>query len=246
MKRNYITLSILLLVSYLGFSQEDDSESNIQTYTPSKLLDKGQADIKFFNNLYTEIEEIGNGVKSDKPRETYFTSTLDFFVGVSENNRVNLGLLLEYRSNIINGESATSVFKFGNEEGVSRNGLSSFATAIKWQPLENIGNFSIQTAFHVPFIREESSEGVFLDQTAYTIQNRFFFDHTFPGNKWQLFTELNTEYNYGNKDSFANNTFLIAPGVFMSYFPTNNPRLYCTWSRRKIPINKFIKLRNFV
>lgn len=130
-------------------------------------------------------------------------------------------MLLEYRSNTIAGNSATSVFSFSNDLN-SRNGLSSFAPALKWQPLENIGNFSLQSAFNIPLIENESDvNGVFLDQTAYMFQNRFFYDYTLPSGKWQLFTELSTEYNFGNDDSFANNTFVLAPGLFMSYFPSD-------------------------
>lgn len=223
--------SKIVLVVFIAFSfnmnaQEDvTTKSNIQTYTPSKLLDKGQWDVKFFNNLYTETKGRYNGVKSNKVRETYFTSTLDIFTGITDNNRINVGLLLEYRSNAINGENATSVFGFNNDAN-SRNGLSSFAPAIKWQPLESVGNFSIQSAFHIPLSSEESdANGVFLDQTAYTFQNRFFYDYTFDSGDWQLFTELNTEYNFGDKDSFANKTVVLAPGIFMSYFPTDKSTL---------------------
>ena len=218
-----IFFALILIFSLKSFGQDDDKadKSNIQTYTPSKLLDKGQWDIKFFNNLYTETKGRYNGVKSSKLRETYFTSTVDVFKGVSENNRLNVGLLLEYRSNVNKGKSATSVFGF-NDDVNSRNGLSSFAPALKWQPIENIGNFSIQSAFHIPINKEEvDGNGVFLDQTAFMFQNRFFFDHTFPSGNWQLFTELATEYNFGSDESFANNTFVLAPGVFMSYFPTD-------------------------
>ena len=215
-----IALLFILIISLQSYGQEDTDKSNIQTYTPSKLLDKGQWDIKFFNNLYTETKGNYNGVKANKARETYFTSTLDIFTGVSDNNRLNIGLLLEYRSNTNGGKSATSVFGF-NDDANSRNGLSSFAPAIKWQPLENVGNFSIQSAFHIPVAKNESENGVFLDQTAYTFQNRFFFDHTFDSGDWQLFTELNTEYNFGEEQSFANKTFVLAPGVFMSYFPSD-------------------------
>ncbi|MDD7913643.1 hypothetical protein [Polaribacter ponticola] len=221
----------LVLIVFLAFSfnmnaQEDvTTKSNIQTYTPSKLLDKGQWDVKFFNNLYTETKGRYNGVKSKKARETYFTSTLEVFTGVTDNNRINVGLLLEYRSNAINGEKATSVFGFNNDAN-SRNGLSSFAPAIKWQPIESVGNFSIQSAFHIPLSSEESdANGVFLDQTAYTFQNRFFYDYTFDSGDWQLFTELNTEYNFGDEDSFANKTVVLAPGIFMSYFPTDKSTL---------------------
>ncbi|MFK8060334.1 MAG: hypothetical protein AB8B78_09615 [Polaribacter sp.] len=58
-----IAFIFLLAISLQSFAQEDtedkdNSKSNIQTYTPSKLLDKGQLDIKFFNNLYTETEDL--------------------------------------------------------------------------------------------------------------------------------------------------------------------------------------------
>ena len=50
----------------------------------------------------------------------------------------------------------------------------------------------------------------------------FFYDYTFPKNKWQLFTELNTELGFGDQDdSFANNSLFLIPGVFISYFPSS-------------------------
>ncbi|QTE22108.1 hypothetical protein [Polaribacter cellanae] len=217
-----LVFTAVLVVSFQSFAQEDNnSKSNIQTYTPSKLLNKGQWDIKFFNNLYTETKSINKGVKKDKVRENYFTSTIEVFTGVSDNNRINVGAILEYRSNTINGRSALTVFELGSDVN-SRKGLSSFAPAVKIQPIENVGNFSIQSAFHIPLFKDEkNADGVFLDQTAYTFQNRFFYDYTLPSGDWQLFTELNTEYNFGAETSFANNTFVLAPGVFMSYFPSD-------------------------
>jgi hypothetical protein len=128
--------------------------------------------------------------------------------------------LLEYRSNTIGGRSATAVFDLGNDI-TARKGVSSFAPAIKFLPIGSIGNFSIQFAFHIPLIKNESENNVFLDQTAFIFQNRLFFDHTFSSGDWQLFTELNTEYNFGKETSFANNTILLVPGVFMSYFPSD-------------------------
>ncbi len=205
-----------------SFAQEEKEEkSNIQTYTPSKLLDKGQWDIKFFNNLYTETKGRYKGVTNDKPRENYFTSTVEAFTGVSENNRVNVGAIVEFRSNTVGGRQALSVFSLKNDPNSERKGITSIAPAIKFQPLQNVGNFSVQTAIHIPLVSNESENGVFLDQTAWTFQNRFFYDYTFASGNWQLFTELNTEYNFGEEDSFANNTFLVTPGVFLSYFPSD-------------------------
>ena len=216
-------LILLLLTVTVGFSQNDDttSKSNIQTYTPSKLLNKGDLDVKWFNNLYTQNKVANSsGTSLSKARENYFTSTIEAFTGISESNRVNVGLLLEIRSNTNGGRKALSVFSL-DDSPTARKGLTSFAPAIKFQPFSSVSNFSVQTAFHIPLVKNETENGVFLDQTAYTFQNRFFYDYTFPSNKWQLFAELNTEYNFGEDKSFANNTVVLAPGLFMSYFPTS-------------------------
>ena len=54
-------------------------------------------------------------MNSGKARETYFTSTVDIFTGISDNNRLNIGLLLEYRSNTVNGKSANAGFNFAQD-----------------------------------------------------------------------------------------------------------------------------------
>ena len=52
----------------------------------------------------------------------------------------------------------------------------------------------------------------FLDQKGYIWQNRFFYDYTFPGDKWQLFSEINSELSFGDKEeSFANNSLNLTP-----------------------------------
>lgn len=218
-----IILIALLLISYQGFSQEEEIEekNNLQVFTPSVLLNKGQWDIKFFNGLYTQTRqtEANSSNAVDIERETFFTSTLEVFTGVSESKRVNLGIILEYRSNTLGGENAFSVFNF-EDSNTSRNGLSTIAPAIKIQPFKNVGNFSVLTALHIPTFSGSDNTGVFLDQSAWALQNRYFYDYTFPSGKWQLFTELNTEYSFGDENSFANETLLVAPGVFLSYFPT--------------------------
>ncbi|WP_299110815.1 transporter [uncultured Winogradskyella sp.] len=215
-------LAMALMMSFIGFSQddEDSQKSVIQEYTPSKLLSKGQWDIKWFNNLYTQTEStFTNGREA---RQTFFTSTLDVFTGVSESSRFNVGLLLEFRSNVIDDRYPLEVLKFDGEKGTARSGFTSFAPAIKFNPLKNVSNFTIQTAFHIPLVDNEVEDEVFLDQKGFIFQNRFFYDYTFPSGDWQIFTELNTEYNFGKKeDSFANNSLLLTPGVFLSYFPSS-------------------------
>lgn len=216
--KNGISL-FLLLFSISILAQEPTS--NIQTYTPSKLLNKGQWDVKWFNNLYTQTKGDLNGTTINFPRENFFTSTLEIFSGVSDNNRLNIGAIVEFRSNTIGGRSVWSVFSLKDDPLTERKGLTSIAPAIKFQPIKNVGNFSIQTALHIPLVKNQTENGVFLDQTSFTFQNRFFYDYTFPSKKWQLFTELNTEYDFGDKDSFANKSLLLVPGAFLSYFPSD-------------------------
>jgi len=217
-------LSIILvavMISFLGFSQEDEDaqKSVIQEYTPSKLLDKGQWDIKWFNNLYTQTESTFSNGKED--RQTFFTSSIDIFTGVSEKSNLNVGLLFEIRSNVIGDRGAFDVFSFDGDANTARSGLTSFAPAVKFNPIKSVSNFTIQTAFHIPLIDNETENGVFLDQGGFIFQNRFFYDYTFPSGDWQIFTELNTEYNFGEQESFAYNSLRLTPGVFLSYFPSS-------------------------
>lgn len=213
---------ILIVVSGFVAAQEDDDVegSVIQTLTPSKLIAKGQFDIKWFNNLYTQTESTFSGDK--EPRQTFFTSTIEAYTGVSNTRRVNLGLIVEFRSNVIADRNALDVFSFDGERGTARSGFTSFAPSVKFVPFSNVNNFSIQSSFFIPLVDNETEEGVFLDQKGFTWQNRFFYDYTFPGDSFQLFTELNTELNLGDKEeSFANNSLNLTPGVFFSYFPSS-------------------------
>ena len=223
MKRKNILLLGLFAMSLIGFSQEENQEaSNIQTYTPSKLLNKGQWDVKFFNGLYTQTKSAdGNGNINDIDRENYFTSTLEVFTGVSESNRLNVGAIIEYRSNTNSNRSVFSVFSLKDDPTTERKGITSIAPSIKFQPIKNIGNFSIQSAIHIPLVTNESENGVWLDQSSWVFQNRFFYDYTFASKQWQLFAELNTQYSFGDENSFFNNTINLAPSVFMSYFPSS-------------------------
>lgn len=226
-----ISLVGLISMTTFGFSQDnmdkkemqDDppqQQSNIQQYTPSKLVGKGQWDLKWFNNLYTQTKS--TFTDGTEPRQTFFTSTLEAYTGVGENKRWNIGAILEFRSNVIDDRKALDVFKFDGEEGTARSGLTSIAPSIKFVPFASVSNFSIQSSFFIPLVDNETENDVFLDQKGFIWQNRFFYDYTFPGDKWQLFSEINSELSFGDKtESFANNSLNLTPGLFLSYFPSS-------------------------
>ncbi|GAK94612.1 hypothetical protein JCM19298_185 [Nonlabens ulvanivorans] len=226
----------VLIALILGLSTSAQENMNdepkgsvIQTLTPSKLIGKGQYDVKWFNNLYTQTRSTFSNGRED--RQTFFTSTLEAYTGIGTNKRWNVGLILEARSNVVADRAALDVFSFDGEYGTARSGLTSIAPSVKFVPFSKINNFSIQSSLFIPLVDNESEDfappinnnnGVFLDQNGFTWQNRFFYDYTFDGNKWQIFGELNSELNFGDEDkSFANNSLNLTPGVFLSYFPSS-------------------------
>jgi hypothetical protein len=55
-KRLLVIISTLSICVVHAQNDVVEEQSNIQNYTPSKLLENGKWDIKWFNNLYTETE----------------------------------------------------------------------------------------------------------------------------------------------------------------------------------------------
>ena len=70
----HFLMGALCLIATTIYAQDiDDNEiggSVIQTLTPSKLIAKGQYDIKWFNNLYTQTES--TFTDGDEPRQSFF------------------------------------------------------------------------------------------------------------------------------------------------------------------------------
>lgn len=220
MKAPYLYSTLAIFFAAFVLQAQD---SNIQFYTPSKLMQSGQWDIKWFNNLYTEVLSVDDKKQTlRKPRANFFTSSLDLFTGLSPDAVWNIGLQLQYRSNTINGLGVLEPFRLKDRPG-QRHGLTRIAPAIKVAPFRSLNNFSIQSAFNIPLFDKEVIEDVFLDQKGFIWQNKIFYDYSTSNGAFQIFSELNTEYNFGKEsESFANDSFRVSPGVFLSYFPNQN------------------------
>ena len=237
-----------LLFTAFAFSQEETpteevKKSNIQEFTPSKLLNKGQWDIKWFNNLYTQTErtdERSNSVTVD--RETYLTTSLEVFTGISKNRRFNVGLIAQVRSNTFNGKGALDVLSFKNDKVDSRSGLTTIAPSLKIQPFKSIGNFSLQTSFYFPLFKDEPN-APYLDKRSYVWETKFFYDKTFANDKLQFFGEVDFAYNFGehqddvardilgnelenSSERFANNSAFVPISAFLSYLPSSKATIY--------------------
>lgn len=228
-----LTTIIVLFIAFTSTAQDDENEqegSVIQTLTPSKLIGKGQYDIKFFNNLYTETRSTFASGRQD--RQTFFTSTLEAYTGIGQNKRWNIGVIVEARSNVVKDRDALEVFSFDGDFDTARSGVTAIAPSVKFVPFATVSNFSLQSSLFIPLIDQETENGVFLSQDGFRWQNRLFYDYTFEGDKWQFFAEINSELSFGEdavqdenfdtiEGSFANNSLNLTPGLFLSYFPSS-------------------------
>ncbi|AXT63721.1 hypothetical protein D1816_19855 [Aquimarina sp. AD10] len=253
--KNIIATLLLLLTVTFGFAQDGDGDvSNIQEFTPSKLLKKGQWDIKVFTGVYTQTKRTDARSNSvDILRETFLTNTNEIYTGISKNSRVNIGLIFQIRSNQVGGDNyydALGVFRFKNDKNSTRSGLTTIAPSIRVQPFKNIANFSFTSSFFIPLFEDTSTlNGLtdgngdpaftpYLDQRSFAWETRFFFDHTFGGNKWQVFTELDFRFNFGEdaadadpltenlNERFANESLFLPSTVFLSYFPSSKSTVF--------------------
>lgn len=227
---------IFILTAYLGLAQDtavqSGRSSNVQTYTPSKLLGPGQWDIKFFNSLYTQTRQTEGGSKAvDIPRQTFFTNTTEVYTGISATSRINVGLVFQVRANTYNGAKAWRAFNFEDNQVDARSGLTTLAPSIRIQPFANVGNFSFTSSLFFP-VFEDVPNAPYLDKRSLFWETKFFYDRTFGANKWQLFTEVDLGFNFGEKrananpltenigERFANQSMVVPLSVFLSYFPS--------------------------
>jgi hypothetical protein len=240
--KKLLTLVFVCLVSSIGIGQEDTETTltNIQEFTPSKLLRKSQWDIKFFNSIYTQTERTDEGSNSITiPRETFFTNTTEVYTGVSKNSRINVGLIIQVRSNTYGGAGALDVFRFDNNDTDARSGLTTLAPSIRVQPFKSVSNFSFTSSFYVPLF-QDAPNSPYLDKRSYTWETKFFYDKTFGENKWQIFTEADFAFNFGETrqdadpltenvgERFANNSLSLPLSAFLSYFPTSKSTVFAS------------------
>ncbi|XMO85115.1 hypothetical protein AAFN75_09980 [Algibacter sp. AS12] len=236
-----LAVLVLIAITYNGYSQEEDTSkrSNVQEFTPSKLLRKGQWDIKFFNSLYTQTKQTGAGTGKSFSidRQNFFTNTTEIYTGVSNNSRINVGFVFQVRANNFGGQSALSVFDFENNGIDSRSGLTTIAPSIRVQPFASIPNFSFTSSLYLPIFKDEAVPA-YLDKRSTFWETKFFYDKTFGGGDWQIFTEADFGFNFGESQTdadpltenpnerFANNSMFLPLSAFLSYFPSIKSTLF--------------------
>lgn len=198
--------------------------NNASRYIVSSTIPKGSAEIKIFNNLYTQKTGSQENLTD---RSTFFTTTLTALYGLTD--RFNIGINTRYRrvNNARLPSSALNVLS-SLEEGSGRQGLTAFGPQIRYAPVEKWTNFSIQSSFVFP-IGEDlagSSTQPYIDWTGATWWTQFFND--FPiGNNFSLFTEVDFLIeDIGKSENGHINRVSTPATLIFSYNPNPKTTIY--------------------
>jgi len=204
--------------------------SSLQAYTPSTLFNKGEYELKIFNNLYTQAAFFND--KNEKielsNRSTFFTSSVSFLYGYS--NKLNIGLELWVKSvrNDVPGSSPFSLFQF-ESNSLSRTVLSHVGPKIKFAPFDHglLSKTSIQSTFLIPIAEdlEGANSSPFVAYDSFIFLNQFFYD-TRISNKVSFFSEIAAWYRIDRNLNGKSNRLEVPAKFFVSWYPTDMLTLY--------------------
>jgi hypothetical protein len=81
--------SIYAGLLFIFSAQMAIAQSNLQTYTPSVLLQKGQIEYNLFNSLYsqTKIRDVNGHDVPLGERQSFLRNTFALLYGISENKK---------------------------------------------------------------------------------------------------------------------------------------------------------------
>lgn len=216
MRLKLLFLEITLLFASLGVVAQD---FNLQTVTPSSIMQPGQVEIKLFNNLYTQQAYFDDVSKKQEIgfRESYFTSTNYFLIGV--NSWLNVG-----------AEVWVNSVKRNTEPIQTRTEVAYLAPKLKMAPFNSIERFSITSTFLIPIANDMQGGGSpnapFLAYDNFIWINQLFYDKQL-GLKWQAFFEL-SGWMYFEKSTVeeSSNFFRMPAKAIISFFPNYRFTLY--------------------
>ncbi len=202
------------------------TRDNLQAYTPSTLLRRGQFEIKQFNNLYTQTASFNDQRQAidQNRRSTFFTGITNVLFGI--NTRLNVGFDVYFRSvrNDATGSSPFALFEFasGND---ARSAISQVGPKIKVNPFASIPNLSVQSAVLFPLADDldgnEDPNSPFLDFDDMQWFTQLFYDKTLSRNSL-LYFESGVFFRFGSEFE----DFFTPLKAIYSYFPTAKATIY--------------------
>lgn len=222
-------LQIVFFFWLLTVTVSGQENKNVQEYTPSLLISKGQTEFKLFNSLYTQNQFFNaEGEKLDAGgRSNFFTSIMEYNYGVS--SKVTLGGEIWFRSvaNGVSNSSPTKVLAFTNSSQ-SRTGINLAGIKVKFNPIKKWEKFSVQSGLMLSVISDPQSENLerpFLDNNRHLWITKLLYDKKIS-EKFQVFTQFAAWVSI-DKELDDENMGLATPlDVFISYFPSKKITIY--------------------
>ena len=208
-----------------------DPFSNLQSFTPSTLLVRGQFDVKIFNNLYTQTAFFDDsGSRRDAGRrDTYFTSIISLQVGYS--SRLNLGLDLYPKAVRVGseGSSALDVLQFSTNSN-ARAALAAVAPKVKFVPFKNNTRLAAQVTVYIPVVSD--LEGIesgrpFLDYDNVQTWVQAFYDVSI-NQSLLLYLEGGLFFRFDNDEDLINHEVTYPLKAILNYFPSQKLTLYAS------------------
>ncbi len=210
---NFIAIGILTSVA----CQAVQAQTNLQEYTPSILLNRGQWEFKHFTNVYTQTKAFDDELRKDDQRvdgrQTFATAINQFMYGINPKYSLGLDVWVKYAT-------------FNDTQGQrDRVGLTGVGPKIKIAPFEGASRLSIQSTFLIPVSSDTESREptatnpfLFLEFDRYLWINEIFYDIPLSSST-QLFIRGSIWTSFP-RDSFRNRAFVETPiTVFFNYFP---------------------------
>lgn len=213
-----------------GEKKDPEKGSRLQLYTPSSLLDWGQFDVKFFQQLYTQTQfwdGEGNTLEAGN-RTNYYSGIFNFVIGY--NKRINFGFDAWVQSVYIDGETGSPFRLFTRPSGNNaRTALTAIGPKVKWQPFERLGGLTLQSSFLLPIAKDPEGRNNGLPYLA--TQNFLWWTQLFYtyniSSQFQFFAETDLYWNIDRQFNFEQSGFIAMPtSAFFSYFPTSKATIY--------------------
>lgn len=227
MKYNYKAFAcvIILLLNVKFIS----AQSNLQKFTPSILLQKGQLEFNLFNSLYSQTKKRDRNGKSFKlgERQSFLRNTFSLLYGISKNKRINIGTQANLTTARYTSPKNSILSIFGNETGdYKKTILSSIGFIIKVIPFKNIGFLSIQNTLLFP-VNKNLETPRFIDHNRISWLTQIFLDKSF-NDKWRIFLEIGL-LNRFKKLNTHQYFFRVPFSAIISYFPSSKTNLFATF-----------------
>lgn len=201
--------------------------SNLQSFTPSVLLRKGQVELNSFYNIYSQnkIRNREGDKVSLAQRQSFFNAAYQVTFGVSESSRLNLGFDVTV-SSFSNGSSPFSpVFQSGDINEIA---VANFGPSIRFTPFKKLNNLSVRSAFWFPSGKNlENRNGAFVAHDRYTSFTQVFYDHEI-NTQWRLFLETDLIYRFARRGDQENFFRTPVTGI-LSYFPSSRVSLFALY-----------------